>query len=94
MMMSNESLRRALNPTGHFSLPTFLCAGAISGALAAAVTTPLDVIKTRLQTQGMTRAHQSKVSVPLRRYTHGDTRAAGCLLASFADLIRPANNRD
>ena len=78
MMMSNESLRRALNPTGHFSLPTFLCAGAISGALAAAVTTPLDVIKTRLQTQGMTRAHQSKVSVPLRTHTGTHEQQVAC----------------
>jgi len=59
MVMSNETLRRQLNPTGSFSLPTFLTAGAISGALAAAATTPLDVVKTRLQTQGMTRAKTS-----------------------------------
>jgi len=59
MVMSNESFRRLLNPTGTFSLPTFLTAGALSGALAAAATTPLDVVKTRLQTQGMTRAKTS-----------------------------------
>jgi len=59
MVMSNETLRRLLNPTGSFSLPTFLTAGAVSGALAAAATTPLDVVKTRLQTQGMNRAKTS-----------------------------------
>jgi len=59
MVMSNESLRRLRNPEGSFCLPTFLTAGAISGALAAAATTPLDVVKTRLQTQGMTRAKTS-----------------------------------
>ena len=60
MMMSNESLRRALNPSGAFSLPCYLTAGTISGALAAAATTPIDVIKTRLNTQGLRRAKTSK----------------------------------
>ena len=60
MMMSNESLRRALNPSGAFSLPCYLTAGALSGALAAAATTPIDVIKTRLNTQGLRRAKASK----------------------------------
>lgn len=53
MMCCNESLRRRLNPTGEFSLATYLTAGAISGIVAGGVTTPLDVIKTRLQTQGL-----------------------------------------
>jgi len=53
------TLWRLLQPHGTFSLPTFLTAGALSGALAAAATTPLDVVKTRLQTQGMTRAKTS-----------------------------------
>jgi len=59
MMASNESIRQGLNPEGEFSLPTFLAAGVVSGAAAAAATTPLDVVKTRLQIQGMRRAKTS-----------------------------------
>ena len=51
MGTSNELLRRRINPTGEHSLSTYLLAGAGAGSLAAAVTNPLDVIKTRLQTQ-------------------------------------------
>jgi len=51
MGATNEELRRLLRPSGDHSLASYLTAGAGAGALAAAVTNPLDVVKTRLQTQ-------------------------------------------
>lgn len=53
MMMCNESLRKWLNPSGEFNFKVYLCSGCLSGAFAAGLTTPLDVVKTALQTQGL-----------------------------------------
>jgi len=36
---------------GDYNVSTFIMAGSGAGAVAAAATTPLDLIKTRLQTQ-------------------------------------------
>jgi hypothetical protein len=44
--------RDRLNPSGVYSPLTHVTAGGIAGAVAAAVTTPLDVCKTLLQTRG------------------------------------------
>ena len=62
MMMSNESLKRWLNPSSDFDLGVYLVAGGLSGALAGGVTTPLDVVKTRLQVQSLS-AHAVDVGV-------------------------------
>lgn len=53
MMMSNESIKELINPSPQFSLGHYLLSGALSGALAGGVTTPLDVCRTRLQTQSL-----------------------------------------
>lgn len=53
MMATNESIKRVVNPSGAFSLPTFMLSAGFSGALAGLVTTPFDVVKTRLQTQSL-----------------------------------------
>ena len=41
-----------MNPAGQYDVLTHCVAGSIGGAFAASVTTPLDVIKTLLQTRG------------------------------------------
>ncbi len=53
MVASNESWKTILNPSGEYNLGAYLFSGAASGALAAAITNPLDVAKTRLQTQSL-----------------------------------------
>ncbi|KAF7796338.1 hypothetical protein EIP86_007515 [Pleurotus ostreatoroseus] len=47
-----EQLKKLLNPAGGYSPATHIISGGLSGAVAGAVTTPLDVAKTLLQTRG------------------------------------------
>jgi len=46
-------LRKSLNPPGTYDPMTHLVGGGVAGAVAAAVTTPLDVAKMLLNTQEM-----------------------------------------
>ncbi|KAK2871862.1 hypothetical protein FQN49_002750 [Arthroderma sp. PD_2] len=50
--MAYESTSKVMNPTKRYDPFTHCIAGGLAGAIAAAVTTPLDVIKTVLQTRG------------------------------------------
>lgn len=47
-----ESLSKVMNPSKAYDPLTHCVAGGLAGGVAAAVTTPLDVIKTLLQTRG------------------------------------------
>ncbi|ORX61996.1 mitochondrial carrier [Hesseltinella vesiculosa] len=47
-----EYFRKVLNPSGGYDPSTHVVAGGLAGAIASSVTTPLDVIKTLLQTRG------------------------------------------
>ncbi|GBE86571.1 mitochondrial carrier [Sparassis latifolia] len=47
-----EQLKTLLNPSGSYSPATHMIAGGLAGAIGGAVTTPLDVAKTILQTRG------------------------------------------
>lgn len=47
-----EQLKKLLNPSGVYSPATHIISGGLAGGVAGAVTTPLDVAKTILQTRG------------------------------------------
>lgn len=47
-----EYFRNAFNPRGEYDPKTHVMAGGLAGAIASSITTPLDVVKTLLQTRG------------------------------------------
>ncbi|ORZ22933.1 mitochondrial carrier domain-containing protein [Absidia repens] len=47
-----EYFRKVLNPKGGYDPSTHVMAGGLAGAIASSLTTPLDVVKTLLQTRG------------------------------------------
>eukprot|EP00808_Paulinella_micropora_P004410 g48688.t1 len=53
MVMANDACKTFLNPSGEQDLFVFLVSGLVGGATASFLTTPLDVARTRLQTQGL-----------------------------------------
>lgn len=53
MVAANESAKKVLNPTGKYDIASSMIAGSIAGGIAAFFTNPLDVVKTRLQTQNL-----------------------------------------
>ncbi|OWZ12171.1 Mitoferrin [Phytophthora megakarya] len=61
MVSTNETFKKILNPSGEMNVSAYITSGAAAGALAGALTNPLDVAKTRLQTQSMMMAEEPSV---------------------------------
>lgn len=53
MVAVNESMKKVLNPSEKYNFSASMIAGSVAGIVAAAFTNPLDVVKTRLQTQNL-----------------------------------------
>ncbi|TYZ69086.1 hypothetical protein PybrP1_010192 [[Pythium] brassicae (nom. inval.)] len=53
MVSANETFKKILNPSGEMNITAYVASGAMAGAMAGVLTNPLDVAKTRLQTQMM-----------------------------------------
>ena len=51
LVVTNDWMKSILNPSGKQNFSAFLVSGLAAGALSGFVTCPLDVIKTRIQTQ-------------------------------------------
>ncbi|KAF4570026.1 Fe(2+) transporter [Pleurotus pulmonarius] len=63
-----DHLKKWINPRGEYSPSTHMIAGAVSGGVAAAVTTPLDVAKTILQTRGTARETELRNRWPFGKH--------------------------
>jgi solute carrier family 25 iron transporter 28/37 len=71
-----ESISKVMNPTKEYDPFTHCIAGGLAGAFAAGITTPLDVIKTLLQTRGL--AQDNEI-----RSAHGLFNAAAIIKRQF-----------
>ncbi|CBK22262.2 Mitoferrin (Mrs3/Mrs4) [Blastocystis hominis] len=63
LVVTNDWMKSILNPSGKQNFSAFLVSGLVAGSLSGFVTCPLDVIKTRIQTQ------TTGADGVLRRYT-------------------------
>jgi len=84
MGTTNEALRNAIDPSGNLSVFGYFTAGACAGVVAAAATNPLDVVKTRLQTQhldisGTWTPKAGAGAAAAAATTHGDAAAAAAM---------------
>ena len=69
LVVTNDWLKSILNPSGNQNFGAFWVSGFFAGALSGFVTCPLDVIKTRIQTQNVEGVLDTSVKMVARKYT-------------------------
>ena len=69
LVVTNDWLKSILNPSGNQNFGAFLVSGFFAGALSGFVTCPLDVIKTRIQTQNVEGVIDASAKMVARKYT-------------------------
>lgn len=92
MGATNEWLRNALRPDGQHTTSTYMLSGAGAGMVAAALTNPLDVAKTRLQTQNLGEQPAAPAAPAAAPVGSGARGAASGGVASGGSALRPASS--
>ncbi|KAK8795215.1 hypothetical protein WA588_004064 [Blastocystis sp. NMH] len=69
LVVTNDWMKSILNPSGNQNFGAFLVSGFFAGALSGFVTCPLDVIKTRIQTQNVEGVIDASAKMVARKYT-------------------------
>lgn len=95
LVASNESMKTLLGiqrRTDRASLPWYFLSAGVSGAVASAATQPLDVVKTRLQTQDLLAGqHPSTPSAPSRPSGTGSGTSIGAAASEVPLTDRAAS---
>ncbi|KAI8817646.1 mitochondrial carrier domain-containing protein [Fimicolochytrium jonesii] len=85
-----EYFRKILNPKGGYDPKTHIASGAIAGAAAAAITNPLDVAKTLLQTRGAasdTKVRQASGMIDAFKLIYTRNGLAGFTMGAKARML-------
>lgn len=80
-LVTYETARKFFNPNGEYNPRAHLISGAMAGATAAALTTPMDVAKTYLNTQELCRGAYASAEL-----THTSSRYVMGIVVAWKEI--------